>query len=50
MSCLNKIGPNDTPCLVGGFDFAGGYLHIASGFAGLAYCILVGNRTNYGKK
>ncbi|KAJ3079052.1 hypothetical protein HK102_004062 [Quaeritorhiza haematococci] len=41
ISCLSA----EEPCLIGGFDFAGGGpVHIASGFAGLAYCIFVGKR------
>ncbi|OQV12374.1 Ammonium transporter 1 [Hypsibius exemplaris] len=34
-----------TPCLEGGYDYAGGGpVHIASGFSGLAYCLLIGKR------
>ncbi|KAI9090197.1 ammonium transporter AmtB-like domain-containing protein [Phlyctochytrium arcticum] len=44
MSCLDTI-TSDAPCGIGGLDFAGGGpVHIASGFAGLAYCLILGKR------
>ncbi|KAJ3145363.1 hypothetical protein HDU89_007116 [Geranomyces variabilis] len=43
MSCLDTL--LDAPCNIGGLDFAGGGpVHIASGFAGLAYCLMAGKR------
>ncbi|KAI8820964.1 ammonium transporter AmtB-like domain-containing protein [Fimicolochytrium jonesii] len=43
LSCIDTI--MDTPCGVGALDFAGGGpVHIASGFAGLAYCLMAGKR------
>ncbi|KAJ3012342.1 hypothetical protein HKX48_006328 [Thoreauomyces humboldtii] len=43
ISCLGTL--LDTPCNIGVLDFAGGGpVHIASGFAGLAYCIMAGKR------
>ena len=45
MSCLATTAPGHTPCQVGGLDFAGGGpVHIASGFAALAFCIFLGRR------
>ncbi|RKO90771.1 ammonium transporter AmtB-like domain-containing protein, partial [Blyttiomyces helicus] len=44
ISCLDTIS-SAAPCNIGGYDFAGGGpVHIASGFAGLAYCIKLGKR------
>jgi len=44
LSCLNTAG-GDTPCGTGGIDFAGGGpVHMASGFAGLAFCLYLGRR------
>lgn len=43
MACVSSI--MDTPCGVGSYDYAGGGpVHVASGFAGLAYCIILGKR------
>ncbi|KAJ3135185.1 hypothetical protein HK101_004267 [Irineochytrium annulatum] len=40
---------NPGPCGTGGLDFAGGGpVHIASGFAGLAFCIVLGKRRRVG--
>ncbi|KAJ1340217.1 hypothetical protein BSLG_005210 [Batrachochytrium salamandrivorans] len=45
LGCLTTAAPDHTPCGVGSLDFAGGGpVHVASGFAGLAYCLVVGNR------
>ncbi|KAJ3053333.1 hypothetical protein HK097_004506 [Rhizophlyctis rosea] len=45
-SCLDTL-QSELPCAIGGYDFAGGGpVHIASGFAGLAYCIFLGRRRN----
>lgn len=45
LSCLETTAPAETPCDIGAYDFAGGGpVHIASGFAGLAYCLMVGKR------
>jgi ammonium transporter, Amt family len=44
LACLNIVY-SSAPCLNGVYDFAGGGpVHIASGFAGLAYCLVVGKR------
>ncbi|KAJ3016868.1 hypothetical protein HKX48_003815 [Thoreauomyces humboldtii] len=44
LSCLDTL-TSAAPCGIGGYDFAGGGpVHIASGFSGLAYCIMVGKR------
>lgn len=44
MSCLSSTSSN-TPCQVGALDFAGGGpVHIASGFAALALCYVIGRR------
>ncbi|KAI8917260.1 hypothetical protein PhCBS80983_g03336 [Powellomyces hirtus] len=44
LSCLDTI-TSDLPCMIGGLDFAGGGpVHIASGFSGLAYCLMAGKR------
>ncbi|KAI9005384.1 ammonium transporter AmtB-like domain-containing protein [Gaertneriomyces semiglobifer] len=46
LSCLDTLSTE--PCAVGGFDFAGGGpVHVASGFAGLAYCIMIGKRRKH---
>ncbi|GAV06810.1 hypothetical protein RvY_16735-2 [Ramazzottius varieornatus] len=43
-ACLS-IAASDHPCYNGAYDFAGGGpVHIASGFAGLAYCLVLGRR------
>lgn len=46
MACLHGLSNSSiTPCLEGAYDFAGGGpVHIASGFAGLAYCLILGKR------
>jgi Amt family ammonium transporter len=45
LSCLNTLSLDQTPCLVGGLDFAGGGpVHMASGTAALAFCIFLGHR------
>ncbi|KAI9356778.1 ammonium transporter AmtB-like domain-containing protein, partial [Zopfochytrium polystomum] len=46
-SCINSGTDlaNGPPCGTGGLDFAGGGpVHIASGFAGLAFCLVLGRR------
>ncbi|KAI8912957.1 hypothetical protein PhCBS80983_g03194 [Powellomyces hirtus] len=49
MSCLDTL-MSDAPCAVGELDFAGGGpVHIASGFAGLAYCLMAGKRHRTGE-
>jgi Amt family ammonium transporter len=51
MSCLSTTALSQTPCHVGGLDFAGGGpVHMASGAAGLAFCIILGNRKNFGQE
>ncbi|KAJ3126846.1 hypothetical protein HK098_007050 [Nowakowskiella sp. JEL0407] len=43
-SCISDAAANKA-CLIGGLDFAGGGpVHISSGFAGLAYAIVLGKR------
>ncbi|OWA53099.1 Ammonium transporter 1 [Hypsibius exemplaris] len=45
MATTNSSSPSAVPCQIGGYDFAGGGpVHIASGFAGLAYCLVLGKR------
>ena len=45
MSCVSGLGPDSTPCGIGSYDYAGGCpVHVASGFAALAYCLIVGKR------
>jgi len=45
LACLNSLGLESTPCFSGAIDFAGGGpVHIASGFAGLAFCLFLGKR------
>ncbi|KAL2916535.1 ammonium transporter [Polyrhizophydium stewartii] len=45
MACLSTTALDQTPCGIGSFDYAGGGpVHIASGFAGLAYCLIIGKR------
>lgn len=45
MSCLSTTALDQTPCQVGGLDFAGGGpVHMASGAAALAFCIFLGHR------
>ncbi|XJO70656.1 hypothetical protein BDV3_000297 [Batrachochytrium dendrobatidis] len=49
MGCLSTTALNQTPCGIGSLDFAGGGpVHVASGFAGLAYCLVVGKRRSIG--
>jgi Amt family ammonium transporter len=49
LACLNTLGLDSTPCAIGSYDYAGGGpVHVASGFAGLAYAMLVGKRKGYG--
>lgn len=49
MGCLDTIVNGSTPCGLGGLDFAGGGpVHMASGFSGLAYAIMLGKRKNPG--
>ncbi len=46
LSCLGTI-LTAVPCEIGAYDFAGGGpVHIASGFAGLAFCLFVGRRAH----
>ena len=41
MSCIGS----QQPCGIGSYDYAGGGpVHMASGFAGLAYCLILGKR------
>ncbi|OQV11853.1 Ammonium transporter 1 [Hypsibius exemplaris] len=41
-ACLGNVS---APCFTGAYDFAGGGpVHIASGFSGLAYCLMLGKR------
>ena len=45
MACLGSLALNSTPCGIGSYDYAGGGpVHVASGFAGLAYAMIVGKR------
>ncbi|XP_055357688.1 uncharacterized protein LOC129602636 [Paramacrobiotus metropolitanus] len=45
LGCISNITSDAGPCFVGAYDFAGGGpVHIASGFAGLAYCLILGKR------
>lgn len=46
MSCISSLYvEGGAPCQLGSLDFAGGGpVHVASGFAGLAYCLLIGKR------
>ncbi|KAJ1552287.1 hypothetical protein HK405_011910 [Cladochytrium tenue] len=47
-SCISDAA-NGAPCGTGGMDFAGGGpVHISSGFAGLAYAIMLGKRRRVG--
>lgn len=52
IACLDTIGSLDTaPCGIGSYDYAGGGpVHVASGFAGLAYCLIVGPRARKGSE
>lgn len=46
LDCLDTTALSQTPCGIGHLDFAGGGpVHIASGFAGLAYSLFLGKRT-----
>ena len=48
MACLGATAPDATPCGIGSYDYAGGGpVHVASGFAGLAYCLIIGKRKGY---
>ncbi|KAI9350002.1 ammonium transporter AmtB-like domain-containing protein [Zopfochytrium polystomum] len=50
-SCISTGADGTAPCGTGGLDFAGGGpVHIASGFAGLAYCIVLGKRRRVGNE
>ncbi len=51
LACLDLAADlSAVPCQIGGADFAGGGpVHIASGFAGLAFCIFLGRRRNVEK-
>lgn len=50
LACLDTIVLGSTPCGLGVFDFAGGGpVHMASGFAGLAYAIMLGKRIDNSK-
>ena len=46
LACLGNLSNRTTvPCFNGAYDFAGGGpVHIASGFSGLAYCLMLGKR------
>lgn len=45
LACLHNASNAALPCGIGAVDFAGGGpVHIASGFAGLAYAIMLGRR------
>ncbi|KAJ3326595.1 hypothetical protein HDU91_004604, partial [Kappamyces sp. JEL0680] len=45
MSCLSTTALDQTPCQIGGLDFAGGGpVHMASGSAALAFAIFIGHR------
>ncbi|KAJ3296856.1 hypothetical protein HK104_001098 [Borealophlyctis nickersoniae] len=47
ISCIFTTALDQTPCGIGSFDYAGGGpVHVASGFAGLAYCLFLGRRRN----
>lgn len=49
LACLNTI--KDVPCGIGSYDYAGGGpVHMASGFAGLAYCLIIGKRKRLGSE
>ncbi|KAL3900588.1 MAG: hypothetical protein SGCHY_001237 [Lobulomycetales sp.] len=46
LDCLSTTALDQEPCGIGHIDFAGGGpVHIASGFAGLAYALFLGKRT-----
>ncbi|KAI8854585.1 ammonium transporter AmtB-like domain-containing protein [Chytridium lagenaria] len=50
---LDCVGAStgDAPCLFGSIDFAGGGpVHVASGFAGLAFCLVLGKRRRVGQE
>ena len=50
MACLETTAADATPCNVGSYDYAGGGpVHVASGFAGLAYCLIIGKRKGYAR-
>lgn len=45
LACLADVVDGKAPCALGSLDFAGGGpVHIASGFAGLAFCMFLGKR------
>ncbi|KAJ3109400.1 hypothetical protein HDU97_006645 [Phlyctochytrium planicorne] len=49
MACIGDAAT--TPCLNGSLDFAGGGpVHVASGFAGLAFCLVLGKRRRVGQE
>ena len=49
LSCLASTSLDQIPCQQGALDFAGGGpVHMASGFAALAYCIMIGQRKGSG--
>lgn len=53
MGCINSGVDlsQGSPCGTGGLDYAGGGpVHIASGFAGLAYCLVLGKRRRVGRE
>ena len=48
MSCLSSLSLDSLPCGKGSYDYAGGGpVHVASGFAALAYCLIVGQRKSF---
>ncbi|KAJ3102482.1 hypothetical protein HDU96_009615 [Phlyctochytrium bullatum] len=50
MKCVGDAS-GATPCLFGSIDFAGGGpVHVASGFAGLAFCLVLGKRRRVGQE
>jgi len=50
MSCLSSLSLDSLPCGKGSYDYAGGGpVHVASGFAALAYCLIVGQRKSFVK-
>lgn len=45
LACLSQTSVGEVPCLNGLLDYAGGSsVHVACGFAGLAFCIFIGKR------
>ncbi|KAJ3099101.1 hypothetical protein HDU97_003480 [Phlyctochytrium planicorne] len=50
LACV-KDAAGSAPCGIGGLDFAGGGpVHIGSGFAGLAFCLVLGRRKRVGQE